>query len=200
MIVVTGPTLAERRRAGADDVRHRARRLRHRRGQRQRRGRERRSSRRAGQDARRRAEGARRRQPARRRLRDAGVTVDGPRRGRCARSAPATTSSPICRRRRRSTAVAKPWVALGAHYDHLGHGEAGNSLAGKDDAGKIHLGADDNASGIAAVLAIADDAGEAAAQAQRAGRLLVGRRARPDRLERVRRPRRRCRSIRSPPI
>jgi Zn-dependent M28 family amino/carboxypeptidase len=49
----------------------------------------------------------------------------------------------------------KPWVALGAHYDHLGHGEAGNTLAGKDDAGKIHFGADDNASGSAAVLAIA---------------------------------------------
>ena len=49
----------------------------------------------------------------------------------------------------------KPWVAIGAHYDHLGHGEAGNTLAGKDDAGKIHFGADDNASGSAAVLAIA---------------------------------------------
>jgi hypothetical protein len=53
------------------------------------------------------------------------------------------------------TSVAKPWVALGAHYDHLGHGEAGNTLAGKDDAGKVHVGADDNASGSAAVLAIA---------------------------------------------
>jgi Zn-dependent M28 family amino/carboxypeptidase len=52
-------------------------------------------------------------------------------------------------------ATAKPWVALGAHYDHLGHGEAGNTLAGKEDAGRIHLGADDNASGSAAVLAIA---------------------------------------------
>ena len=53
------------------------------------------------------------------------------------------------------TTVAKPWVALGAHYDHLGHGEAGNTLAGKDDAGKVHFGADDNASGSAAVLAVA---------------------------------------------
>jgi Zn-dependent M28 family amino/carboxypeptidase len=52
-------------------------------------------------------------------------------------------------------AAAKPWVALGAHYDHLGHGEAGNTLAGKDEAGKVHFGADDNASGSAAVLAIA---------------------------------------------
>ena len=54
-----------------------------------------------------------------------------------------------------ATTVAKPWVALGAHFDHLGHGEAGNTLAGKEDAGKIHFGADDNASGSAAVLAIA---------------------------------------------
>ncbi|MGH9144012.1 MAG: M20/M25/M40 family metallo-hydrolase, partial [Vicinamibacterales bacterium] len=53
------------------------------------------------------------------------------------------------------TTVAKPWVALGAHFDHLGHGEAGNTLAGKEDTGKIHFGADDNASGSAAVLAIA---------------------------------------------
>ena len=51
--------------------------------------------------------------------------------------------------------MAKPWVAVGAHYDHLGHGEAGNTLAGKEDAGKVHAGADDNASGSAAVLAVA---------------------------------------------
>ena len=46
-------------------------------------------------------------------------------------------------------------MALGAHYDHLGHGEAGNTLADKADANKIHFGADDNASGDAAVLATA---------------------------------------------
>ena len=46
----------------------------------------------------------------------------------------------------------KPYVALGAHYDHLGHGESG-SLAGADAAGEVHNGADDNASGVAAVLA-----------------------------------------------
>src|SRR5438105_4279628 len=49
----------------------------------------------------------------------------------------------------------KPWLAFGAHYDHLGHGENGSSLAAKEDAGKIHGGADDDASGDAAVLAIA---------------------------------------------
>ena len=51
------------------------------------------------------------------------------------------------------TELPKPWVALGAHYDHLGRGSHGNSLATKEDAGKIHYGADDNASGTAAVLA-----------------------------------------------
>jgi len=51
--------------------------------------------------------------------------------------------------------VAKPWVMVGAHYDHLGHGEAGNTLADKADANKTHFGADDNASGTAAALAVA---------------------------------------------
>jgi hypothetical protein len=52
--------------------------------------------------------------------------------------------------------VAKPWVALGAHYDHLGRGDHGNSLAAKEDAGQVHFGADDNASGSAAVLAVGE--------------------------------------------
>jgi Peptidase family M28/PDZ domain/PA domain len=52
--------------------------------------------------------------------------------------------------------IAKPWIALGAHYDHLGHGENGSSLADKTDAGRIHAGADDNASGSAAVLAVGE--------------------------------------------
>jgi hypothetical protein len=50
----------------------------------------------------------------------------------------------------------KPWIALGAHYDHLGRGQVGNSLADKDEHRRVHFGADDNASGVAAVLAIAE--------------------------------------------
>jgi hypothetical protein len=50
----------------------------------------------------------------------------------------------------------KPWLALGAHYDHLGRGDSGLSLASKEQAGRVHGGADDNASGTAAVLAVAD--------------------------------------------
>jgi hypothetical protein len=54
----------------------------------------------------------------------------------------------------RRIALPKPWVALGAHYDHLGRGTHGNSLARGEEAGLIHHGADDNASGTAAVLAV----------------------------------------------
>ena len=52
--------------------------------------------------------------------------------------------------------VAKPWVLVGAHYDHLGRGEIGASLADKADLNKVHHGADDNASGTAAVLALGE--------------------------------------------
>ncbi len=47
----------------------------------------------------------------------------------------------------------RPWIVLGAHYDHLGRGGQGNSLARADEVNGIHHGADDNASGVAAVLA-----------------------------------------------
>jgi len=43
------------------------------------------------------------------------------------------------------------WLVIGAHYDHLGLGDPNNSLS-KDDVGKIHHGADDNASGTAGLL------------------------------------------------
>ncbi len=45
-------------------------------------------------------------------------------------------------------------VVLGAHFDHLGYGEDHNSLyAGKDK--QVHNGADDNASGTAALMELA---------------------------------------------
>ena len=46
----------------------------------------------------------------------------------------------------------KPYVLLGAHYDHLGLGLQGNSLARDSERGTVHNGADDNASGVAAVI------------------------------------------------
>jgi hypothetical protein len=53
------------------------------------------------------------------------------------------------------TPKSKPWVILGAHYDHLGHGGQGTSLARADEQQAVHPGADDNASGVAAVLVAA---------------------------------------------
>ncbi len=45
-------------------------------------------------------------------------------------------------------------VVIGAHYDHLGLGHDHNSLDANPE-GKIHNGADDNASGVAGVLELA---------------------------------------------
>jgi Zn-dependent M28 family amino/carboxypeptidase len=49
---------------------------------------------------------------------------------------------------------AKTTIVIGAHYDHLGFGGEGSLYRGKDKA--IHNGADDNASGVAVLLNIAD--------------------------------------------
>jgi Tol biopolymer transport system component len=46
------------------------------------------------------------------------------------------------------------YVLLGAHYDHLGRGETGG-FGIKDEEGQVHNGADDNASGVAALLELA---------------------------------------------
>lgn len=47
------------------------------------------------------------------------------------------------------------FIVIGAHYDHLGLGKGNSSLARAGEEGKIHPGADDNASGVAAVLELA---------------------------------------------
>ena len=49
---------------------------------------------------------------------------------------------------------AEKTVIIGAHYDHLGEGKQGSSLAA-DSYGMIHNGADDNASGTAGLLELA---------------------------------------------
>lgn len=58
-------------------------------------------------------------------------------------------------------------VIVGAHIDHLGNGAGGSSLARDDEREQIHVGADDNASGVAAMLEIA----QYVANEQRSGRL-----------------------------
>ena len=47
-------------------------------------------------------------------------------------------------------------VVVGAHIDHLGAGPNTNSLAKDDEASNIHFGADDNASGVSAMLQMAE--------------------------------------------
>ncbi len=53
-----------------------------------------------------------------------------------------------------SNADTKEFIMIGGHYDHIGYGETG-SLAGKDEEGMIHNGADDNASGTSVILELA---------------------------------------------
>lgn len=48
-----------------------------------------------------------------------------------------------------------PPLVIGAHIDHLGRGETSGSLARSDEKGQIHYGADDNASGVAALIEVA---------------------------------------------
>jgi hypothetical protein len=67
----------------------------------------------------------------------------------------------------RDPAVAGECVVVGAHHDHLGHG--GDASLAPDQLGTVHPGADDNASGVAALLAVA----RAAAEAGPARRTLV---------------------------
>ena len=47
-------------------------------------------------------------------------------------------------------------IVIGAHIDHLGKGASSASLARDDEPSQIHYGADDNASGVAALLEIAE--------------------------------------------
>jgi hypothetical protein len=61
----------------------------------------------------------------------------------------------------------EPMLILGAHIDHLGRGGSSNSLAKEDEQDQVHVGADDNASGVAAMLEIA----QYIAAEKRAGRL-----------------------------
>ncbi len=50
-------------------------------------------------------------------------------------------------------AVASELVVVGAHYDHVGYGNSGNSYG---PFGFVHNGADDNASGVAGLIEVAE--------------------------------------------
>jgi hypothetical protein len=68
-------------------------------------------------------------------------------------AAPGRGRNVIARLEGADPALAAEVVVIGAHYDHLGHGGSG-SLA--PDRAAIHNGADDNASGVGALLSIAE--------------------------------------------
>jgi Tol biopolymer transport system component len=53
-------------------------------------------------------------------------------------------------------APAEQSIVIGAHIDHLGKGASSASLARDEESEKIHYGADDNASGVAAMLEVAE--------------------------------------------
>jgi len=67
---------------------------------------------------------------------------------------PRSTRNIIARLEGQDPELKKEYVILGAHSDHVGLGRDG-SLLGREGLGKIHPGADDNASGTAGLLEIA---------------------------------------------
>lgn len=62
----------------------------------------------------------------------------------------------VLARLRAGQEAAEQTVIVGAHIDHLGTGTSAASLAREDERDLPHLGADDNASGVAAMLEIAE--------------------------------------------
>ena len=61
-------------------------------------------------------------------------------------------------------ALARELVVVGAHYDHVGYGKEGNSFG---PFGHVHNGADDNASGVAGLLEVAEALGRLEARPRR---------------------------------
>lgn len=66
--------------------------------------------------------------------------------GRLPASSPVPNASPD------ASAMTPSSILVGAHIDHLGRGPSSSSLARDDENAAIHYGADDNASGVAAML------------------------------------------------
>ncbi|MEQ1904788.1 MAG: M20/M25/M40 family metallo-hydrolase [Pirellulaceae bacterium] len=66
-----------------------------------------------------------------------------------------------------SEAPAQQAIIIGAHIDHLGSGRSSGSLARDNETSMVHFGADDNASGVAAMLEIAENM----AAAKKSGKL-----------------------------
>jgi hypothetical protein len=65
------------------------------------------------------------------------------------------TQNVIAKLPAKSTENQEKYIVVGGHYDHLGYGGQGSGSR-RPDTTAIHYGADDNASGIAAMLEIAE--------------------------------------------
>lgn len=65
------------------------------------------------------------------------------------------TQNVIAKLPARSKDNSEKYIVVGAHYDHLGYGGHGSGSR-RPDTSAIHFGADDNASGVAAMLEIAE--------------------------------------------
>ncbi|MDE0887356.1 MAG: M28 family peptidase [Myxococcota bacterium] len=61
-------------------------------------------------------------------------------------------------------------ILVGAHVDHLGRGENAASLARNDQSASIHPGADDNASGVASLIEVAEVTASGIASGELTGR------------------------------
>ncbi len=62
------------------------------------------------------------------------------------------------------------FILVGAHVDHLGRGENSSSLAGESEEGAIHPGADDNASGVASMIEVAEELASGLGDGELSGR------------------------------
>lgn len=67
-----------------------------------------------------------------------------------------------------SGALADEYIIIGAHYDHVGYGYTGGSRS--DEYGIVHPGADDNASGTAGLLLLAQKLTAEYAAAEKSGK------------------------------
>jgi len=67
--------------------------------------------------------------------------------------------------------LAREWVVIGAHYDHIGYGHFGSRTPSL--AGTVHPGADDNASGTAGVLLLAESLADRARETEHPRRSIL---------------------------
>lgn len=66
--------------------------------------------------------------------------------------------------------LADEWIVIGGHYDHIGYGYVGS----RSNSEEIHFGADDNASGVGAILVLAERLSEFKTDGDRRSIVFIG--------------------------